>query len=160
MAKTIHSTTTRRAVLAGAAVLPALAIIPATALAATGDVSFPELAARYAAIYPRWLAKMKTDTAHMAAFNAEVEAATGISRDAEPPHDNDPTGYWDTLHAISKSQTDRDPCDEHGCNIFWTEMHDELNSFAEEILIQPPKSIADLALQAQVAAVINNQHWD
>jgi len=38
MAKTTHSTTTRRAVLAGAAVLPALAIVPATALAAADPI--------------------------------------------------------------------------------------------------------------------------
>jgi hypothetical protein len=152
--------TSRRAILAGAATLPALAM-PAIASAPIGKISFPDLATEFADLYPRWLAGMRKGAENLAAFNAKVKAATGISRDAEPPYDNDPTGYWDTLNALAnKPDGDRDPVDKDGHSIVWAEIHDELFALAEEIMRQPAKSIADLALQAQVAGVINEQHWD
>ena len=160
MAKTIHSTTTRRAVLAGAAVLPALAIIPATALAATGDVSFPELAARYAAIYPRWLTQTTLDVASLDKFENMVGEATDIPRNQQPHFgDEGYEAYSDIRSVLAKTTKDDTPVDEHGCSIVWKEIHDEIFPLVREILEQPARSIADLALQAQAFALGHTFYW-
>jgi hypothetical protein len=153
------TTTTRRSILAGAAAaVPALAM-PAGA-APVGKISFPDLAARFASVYARWFAQCKIEDERRAAFNAKVEAATGISRRDEPPIIlGEPSAYWDTFRTVQKNNPDNDPVDEDGCSIVWNEIHDELFPLVDEILQQPARSIADLALQAQAFALAQQYHW-
>ena len=154
--------TSRRAILAGAAALPVFALpaISAPAYAATGDVSFPELAARYAAIYSRWLTQSILDHAHLAKFEATVTEATGIPRNQQPHFgDEGYEAYFAIRCDLSKTIESDDPVDEHGCSIVWNEIHDELFPLVHEILEQPARSIADLALQAQAFALGQNQYW-
>jgi hypothetical protein len=44
---------------------------------------------------------------------------------------------------------DDDPVDENGDSIVWNEMLDELHEVVPEILSQPARTVADLALQAR-----------
>jgi hypothetical protein len=156
----MKATTTRRALIAGAAALPALAV-PAGA-APIGEISFPDLAARFASVYARWSAQVKIGDKSLAAFNAKVEAVTGIASKNAPSMDDDPTGYWEIREALAKDpdlHRDDGPLDEHGCSIVWNEIHGEMYPLIREILRQPARSLADLALQAQAFALAQNQHW-
>jgi hypothetical protein len=154
--------TSRRAVLAGAAALPVFALpaLSAPAYAATGNVSFPELAARYAAIYPRWLTQSNLDEAHLAKFEAAVTEATGIPRNQQPNFGDEGYEAYSAIRCdLSKTIESDDPVDEHGCSIVWKEIHDEIFPLVREILEQPARSITDLALQAQAFALGHTFYW-
>src|ERR1035437_2115282 len=88
---------TRRAILAGAVAMPALAV---PALAAKGNVSFPDLAARYAAFYPRWLEQTNKSTSHLEKFNDAVFKASGKTQDQWPNYDQ--PGYDEHMDIVSR----------------------------------------------------------
>jgi hypothetical protein len=64
-----------------------------------------------------------------------------------------PDGHAEAaLHKISQENSS-DGCDEDGCLIAWNEINGELFSLAEEMLSRTPRSLADLAWQAEVLFV-------
>lgn len=152
----------RRTMLARtAATIPAAAIGAAPALSSPlGAVSFPDLAGQFARLYPRWRDRTNESHASLDRFDAKLKAATGLSRD-EAPAVGDPG--WDEYHAVLMSlphdHADDDPVNELGESIVWAEIYDELWPLIDDILEQPAKTLADLAIQAQVMAVENHEFW-
>jgi hypothetical protein len=156
----------RRTLMAGAATAAAVAL-PATVAAdaaivagmATaapllplGDVSFPELAARLAAVAARWQRQRALDRADTDKIARLVTEATGTSSDdaparGEPGYDR----YEETRRRIVREYDFEfgDPVDEQGCSIAWNEIDDERFPLVEEILAMPVRSVADIVLQAQ-----------
>jgi hypothetical protein len=148
--------TTRRAVLAGAAAIPALSL-PA---AAAPECSYPDLAARLAAVRERWLARTMKDEADTAQFEQELAAVTGKPEGYRPDH-TDPyfKEHLEIMERITCERPHDDPVDEDGASIAWNEIHDELFPITAAILQQPARSIADLGLQAQAFALNTPWYW-
>lgn len=146
--------TTRRAMLAGAAVLPAVALAGPNAIASTG-VTDPKLAAEFEAFYAGWRAQFLADENRRMRFYELVEAATGIPRDRAP--DRDEPGYeeykrvWDEI-----SKEDKDPDPEL---TRWTDLNHSRDEIALKILQQPARTIGDVALQARAFALANTEIW-
>lgn len=146
--------TTRRAMLAGAAVLPAVALAGPNAIASTG-VTDPKLAAEFEAFYAGWRAQFLADENRRMQFYELVEAATGIPRDRAP--DRDEPGYeeykrvWDE---ISKEIKDPDPDLTR-----WTDLNHSRDEIALKILQQPARTVGDVALQARAFALANTEMW-
>jgi len=160
----------RRTLMAGAATAAAVAL-PATVAAdaaivagmATaapllplGDVSFPELAARLAAVAARWQRQRALDRADTDKIARLVTEATGTSSDdaparGEPGYDR----YEETRRRITREYDFElgDPVDEQGYSIAWNEIDHERFPLVEEILAMPARSVGDIVLQAQAVAL-------
>lgn len=151
----------RRTVLAGLAALP-VAGAAGPALPA-GAVSFPDLAARWAPVFARWRDHHNQGCAIQQLFEARVEAATGMTlEEAEELDQDDSRGraYFDFRYSLPHDpKIVRDPVDGQGCSIVWNEIHAAIDPLIVEILSQPARSLADLALQAQAFAVYAQEAW-
>lgn len=154
------SSASRRAMLAGIAVLPLAGAVPALA---AGGSSFPDLAAQWAPVFARWRDTVNREHARRQRYDERVFAVTGITFDEIGDLDyDDPRrrAYFDARGALGPDpDDDRGPVDEHGCSIEWNEIHGEVDPLVVEILSRPARSLADLALQAQVFAVYAQEKW-
>ena len=130
---------------------------------APSEISFPELATRFAAVYARWKRQIGLDREHDAAFERAYKATTGHAW-ADRPDFNDP-GYADwrtSFEEVSVQVAKTVPpgsCNKDGEIIAWSEIHGELYPLCEEILRAPARTIADLGLQAQAYALMNSEAW-
>lgn len=75
----------RRTVVTGiASAVPVAAVGAAPTLAASsGELSFPDLAARFDALYARWRDWNNASHARSELFDARLQAVTGLSRDEQ-----------------------------------------------------------------------------
>lgn len=157
-----NRTPTRRAILAAAPVAALVAAVPALAVPSNGT-SFPDLAQRWAQLYPRWLDYMNKSTASRQRFEARVLAATGLMyEEAMSAGGSVPQEYRAIRGGIIQEGDPLDPpdpTDEDGRSILWEELSAELSDLFEEIVSRPVRSIEDLALQAQIFAADNFEYW-
>jgi hypothetical protein len=152
---TIHHTTRSNPILAGAASLSAATsvAVPSIAIAADTPVSFPGLVARLMPVRERWLRQRALDKGDQDRFDDLFFAASGMTGEQYRALDEDDARKPELRsirRKISAEFQDTDPVDEEGASIAWREIWDELNPLAEALLEQPPKSLVDLAWQAEV----------
>jgi len=153
------ATSTRRAILAGVAALPALSL----PTVASDQISSPDLAERFAALYQRWLARSTEDLAHTKAYRAAIEKLTGMTYadyDAKftlEMSQDERVGLLEIGQraslSVATSNDDEEAQDE------WDDILDELNPLVRDILSRPINSLADLRLHIQAYAVGEHQFW-
>jgi hypothetical protein len=106
--------TTRRAVLAGATALAAGTAVNAAAIATTkaasDDAELLALGPELEQLAAEWVAQYAISNKDLADFNAEVYAATGITR-ADQPRYSEESSYWKALLAISAERSRIRPAD-------------------------------------------------
>lgn len=157
------SNTTRRTVLAGTAVLPVLSL---PAISADTGTSFPaELTIRFDDVYKRWLHRFTLDHREQDEFEDLVSKATGFAPYEWPREGDDRMGmdsYFAAREEIAKRRSDRRSSarlDEHGVDITWNEINDDIREVTTMVLDRPTRSLADLALQLRAFALRESQVW-
>jgi hypothetical protein len=141
----------RRTIVAGiAGPVPIAAVGAVPALASpSGELSFPDLAARFDALYAHWRDWSNRDHAQSELFDARLTAVTGLSRDEQPkpgePGWDDFQVVWDRVW----KELPHAPVNEDGEDIELAEIHDELWPLIDDIMEQPAKTLADLVIQAR-----------
>jgi len=165
--------TTRRAILAAAATAVAVVqpgavrianakpvelTVGAAAPAVAPDVSFPDLVARFIPLRRRLLDHIARWDAWSEAMDDAFYRATGAHTDEwrAIPHSVRQSDPLDIAHRkIEAEMPFDDPMDEHGSSIELNEISDELTPVVEAMIESVPRSLIDLAWQAEALMV-----WD
>src|SRR6185437_6108037 len=165
--------TTRRAILAGAATAVAVVqpgavrianakpvelTVGRAAPAVAPDVSFPDLVARFIPLRRRLLDHIARWDAWSEAMDDAFYRATGAHTDEwrAIPHSVRQSDPLDIAHRkIEAEMPFDDPMDEHGSSIELNEISDELTPVVEAMIESVPRSLIDLAWQAEALMV-----WD
>jgi hypothetical protein len=125
-----------------------------------GELSYPELAKQFDVIYERWRVTRDEDIAHREEYEARLFEVTGIRREDSPNHGE--VGHREYMAAVSRVSEelpDGRPTDDHGCDVVWIEIHDELFPLLKEIARRPARTLADLALKARAIAIEECGPW-
>ncbi len=145
----------RRALVAGSAALPALGLptvaiaTPSIASPTTDAVSFPALVAQFVRVRDRWRAQRALDRAHIDKIRKLCPKAIGMSYDQYLALEvDDPR--WEKANSVLSKIPEDDPVDEDGCSIAWNEIDGELWPMTQAMLNETPRSLTDLAWQAEV----------
>lgn len=124
--------------------------------AAATTVSLPDLAARFAELYPRWRDYKNRRHAEHEEFEERVLAATGMTFDEAEARGGI---LFENYRAVRKQVIDDDGqagrLDDDPGEIIW----DEINDLASAILKHPALSMDDVRLQAQAVAVYCLSYW-
>jgi len=144
--------TTRRTVLASTAAISVAIGTGAIAVPADSACSFPDLVAQFVQMRERWRDRRAADATWNEFFDGLFEKQAGIpikefyAMDASDPGRK----KYEAVFFLIYNQNPDPRCDEDGVDIAWTEINRGLNSLAGQILLQQPRSLTDLAWQAEV----------
>ncbi|BBF92215.1 hypothetical protein [Blastochloris tepida] len=125
--------------------------------AADTAVSLPDLAARFAELYPRWRDYKNRRHAEHEEFEARVLAATGMTFDEAEARGGI---LFENYRAVRKQVINDDAQrglldDDDPEDVIW----DEINGLASSILKHPALSMDDVRLQARAVAVFCLSYW-
>ena len=133
----------------------------ASAASTTVDtVSFPGLIARFIRFRERWRNQRALDQVRQDEFDDLFFKASGFTKEqrlaigASDPRWKEMLALMDKIAAEIR---DYDLVDEHGRSIAWNALIDEIWPLADEILGQTPRTIADLAWQAEALTIADVQ---
>jgi hypothetical protein len=121
-----------------------------------GDLSFPDLVARFVKVRERWTAQMARDKAVTERHFKQLFEVTSITRQewyemtCKNPRWKETSTTFDK---ILKEDPSNDPVDEHGASIAWKEIGDDLDPLVYDIIARRPQSLADLAWQAEALII-------
>lgn len=156
--------TTRRAMLAGAAVasvaMPALSV----AVAETGDHELLTLGPTLDRLETDWLAQSLVEAGETAIWEAACIKA-GLPRikidyDAPAHEKEEYHARCDARAKISDQLPERNgEVDEHGCSIFWNEYLDRMSPLVNEILSHDATTLAGMILQTRASMLDNSSWW-
>jgi hypothetical protein len=161
----LKSTTSRRAILAGAVTLPIAAAGAAPALAEAGDdAELLRLGELLEPIERDVYAQSATDAAEDRAFCAEVEARTGVAEHDRPdPDDTSPEArtYYHVHDEILKALHPYEEKDEEGMTSndrVWCPLRDRVDAIGERIFARKA-TLGGLAVQTRAIMLIDYQLW-
>jgi hypothetical protein len=117
------------------------------------ETSFPDLVARFLRAREREIRQRASDKAHSKILHEAFHRETGVTM-AEYREIDHTSPRWTELteafRRVSRRNPDKhNPSDEDGCSIAWSEISDELHPLTEAMLAKSPKSVVDIAWQAE-----------
>jgi hypothetical protein len=150
-----------RTVTSVASLASAAAIVgPSIALGDSSEgCTFPELAARLAAIRSRYWKETAIADAQSDQFEALVEAATGIAWEDAPHYDDETPKakrYWRIRTTLAKANGRGDG---DSVSKMWDEVLDEIHLVYVQILQQKPRTFADFGVIGQAVALNYVECW-
>lgn len=161
------TTTSRRAILAGAAILPVASLpalsVPALASGATGldhpDAELLRLGAQLEPIIHRWAAKRAVEVQYRAEWDAICERAGLPWIEIGDLPDDEWRAHTEKRWAIRPAY-EEDETDENGHSVVWTNILDALNALAKDIISRKAHTVAGLTVQARAMTVYYAELWD
>ena len=131
----------------------AASVMPASARLPIGELSYPELAEEFAAVYERWRLLNAESQAQLDHYQAGMFAATGTK-----DHPNYGQAGYEEYRQISRRVSEEGPK-----SLFDEDNIDEINgaidTICKRVLTLPARSLADLALKARAAALLKYDLW-
>jgi hypothetical protein len=147
--------------------LVSTAAIASATLAASSALTSTnaDLAVRLKNLSDRFASMSARDEKHRELCYERIQAKFGVLPPDGPSYDDE--GYEEYNKGCSEIAADIDreyphlvdPEDEHGCSMSWNEYHDELYKLCPKILETETRSLADLGLKAQAAALMDSPYW-
>jgi hypothetical protein len=166
----MSSTTSRRAILAGAAMLPVASLpalaVPAFASEAIGpdhpDAELLRLGAQLDSVGRESAAKCAIDARRRAAWEAAC-VSVGLPRIEFGSIPDDEFRAYSDKRSKVRSATELDEADEdvdeHGCSVAWNRIRDQLYKLIDEILPRKAVTAAGLAVQTRAVVLAAFELW-
>jgi hypothetical protein len=160
------TTTSRRAMLAGAAMLPAVSLPALAAPAFASDAFGPDhpdsellrLGAELEQVEQEWLAQSRIDRRHRAAHFAAIEAA-GLPNKNAIDFDglDEMMAYHEKQKAVWYEGKEEDEADPD--LTWWSSFNDRLRLMLDEIIALKPHTLAGLAVFTRAIALSHYEYW-
>jgi hypothetical protein len=126
-----------------------------------GDVSFPDLVAKFVQIRERWSTQIESDKAYSKKIDRLFFEATGVPMDEYRVLDwqsERSRQLQEVSNRIYKENPDEnDQFDESGISTAWLSINEELDAVALAMLNRPPQSTSDLAWQTEALLLAENE---
>lgn len=149
----MKTTTSRRAILAGAAFLPVLAIPAVAGIGPSDDTELLKLSVELECLIVEYLDQRGIDRAHMAAWEAACVRAGLPHRVSDDfPDIQEWRDFCDERFKIDAGDGYVELEDENGCGV-WDHLHDRMYRLCDHILALKAQTVADLGIRARAASL-------